>query len=265
MEHGTYAIRAISRASSILKALLGNAQGLKLDELAAATGLHRSTVYRILTTLEEEGFVEHDEQMRYHLGMACIQLGGFAHRNMSWSRAAQVVTDRIRERTGESTSVHARSGWEVVCVANSPSRYNIQIVNYVGRTFPIHKGAAGKVVLANLPEEKVREFLIEELPKSAKPLERIYDVDAFLRELATIREQGYCISPLVPTEVIMDGMAIAAPIRDVGGSVVAALTIAGPSERMNFDTVPALIPVVVEGAQQISARLGSITVGTSTR
>lgn len=255
MERKTYTIQAIERATGILRVLLNNPGGLSLDELSLRTGLHRATTYRILMNLLQEGFVERDHSTTYKLGPLCIQLGGAALSGLSWKDIAEPIMNKITEQTGESVYLWVRSGWEVVCIASSPSPHAIQHYGYVGQAFPLCAGESGRLFMAYLSEEEVKLCLKENLSILPRFPGTITEEAALLQDLADIREKGYCVSKM---EVSHDGVGISAPIKDYRGSIIAAISLVGPVNRITDDCLPGLISIVTDGAQQISALLGSV-------
>ena len=255
VERKTYTIQAIERATSILRVLLSNPGGLSLDELSLRTGLHRATTYRILMNLVQEGFVERDHSTTYKLGPLCIQLGGASLRGLSWKDIAEPIMNEITEQTQESVYLWVRNRWEVVCIASSPSPHAIQHYGYVGQTFPLCAGESGRLIMAYLSEEEAQSCLTDGLSTLPRFPGTITEEDALLKDLEGIRKKGYCVSKM---EVSHDGVGISAPIKDYRGSIIAAISLVGPANRITDDCLPGLISLVTDGARRISALLGSM-------
>ena len=124
--------------------------------------------------------------------------------------------------------------------------------NWVGQLIPLHCTSNGKVLIAFLPEDRQRDLLVQPLARFTDST--ITDVDLLLKELATVREQGYATA----FEELEQGLvAVAAPIRDLSGNVVASLSASGPVYRLERDRIPGIAAAVRTGAAEISRRLGS--------
>ncbi len=227
-----------------------------LTEIARSSGVNVSTAYRLLSTLEGEGFVERGRAgSMYSLSMRMFELGSIVLHDMDINVAGVPVLARLATETGETTYITVLYGDAVLCVARVEGIKHLrsQFLE-VGRRLPLHAGAASKVFLAHLADEKVRELLARN-PLIPFTENTITDLDVLLASLPRIRVHGYAMS----NEEITRGItAIASPILDSTGGVVAALTLSGAASHFGPAYLPSMIEKARDAAYEISVRLGYI-------
>lgn len=240
-------VRAVDRALDVLLAVArGSEHGLGVTEVAARTGLYKSTAHRLLGTLEARGFVRRNPGTeRYHLGLASLELAGAYLAGDDLIAAAMPEMERLRDEVGETVSLYIRDGHERVRVQKVEGRHAVRRVVQVGQRLPLCLGASGKVLLAHAPEEEVRRVLAQHLPEGL-------DAHALRRQLEQIRRGGFGVSV---EEREPGTAAVAAPVRNRHGEVVAALCISGPSSRLDRATLEALGRPVAEAAERIARLL----------
>jgi DNA-binding IclR family transcriptional regulator len=220
--------QTLLRALDILDCFVDAGGGtLSLAEISRRLGLTAPTTHRLVKALISRGFVVGGANRRYGLGPAVMRLASVVmHRADDLIAVAMPSLERLRETTGETVSLHCRVGDERVCVAELISAQPIRMASGVGRVYPLYAGAAGKAMLAWLPDalESVRGRLAVVGPATiAEPAE----LDA---ELRRIRKRGYAVSE---SEVVAGAASLAMPVFGSSGSVIAAINIAGPSMRWN--------------------------------
>lgn len=243
-------LSTVRNAARLLKEFRTREEALGVSELARRLGLGKSVVHRLLVTLAAEGLIEHDER-GYRLGIVMYELGEAVRVHMDLHAAAAPVLVHVREQTGESVQVGVLDGVEVVYVDRLESAHSLRLLTETGRRVPAHCTSSGKVLLAHL-DPPVLEGHLE------RPLDRltphtIVDPDALRAELRRVRAQGWA-SAVDEREV---GVAsLAAPVRDVSGRVVAALSVAAPVARVGAKQRRRIAADVVEGAEAVSRRLG---------
>lgn len=246
------AIQSVQRAVAILRSFTRIESELSVTTLSEQLGLHKSTVSRLLSTLQHEGLVEQNpENGKYRLGLTLVTLAGIVLERLNLPQVAQPYLTLLAETTQETVNVVILDGRECVNVSGVASPRPIQYIGRIGRRTPLHCTAAGKVLLACLPSDRQRKLLPSVLPRFTD--KTIGDGQALEQELAQVRERGYGRSDEEHQEGVS---AIAAPIYDHTGQVVAALTISGPTYRMNLDEVETFIIPVRNAAEAISAHLG---------
>jgi DNA-binding IclR family transcriptional regulator len=244
-------IQSVDRAIDVLEYLAERDDGAVTD-LAAALGVHKSTAFRLLAALEARGLVEQvSERGRYRLGFGLLRLAGATAARLDLVEQSRPVTRRLAAELGETVNVARIEGDAVINIDQVLGGATVATQNWVGQRTPLHATSNGKVLLAAAePAERARLL--------ARPLERytpatITDRDELERELANVAALGWADT----TEELELGLnAIAAPIRGHDGSVVAAVSVSGPSYRLGSDRFGAVAASVVAAGDEIGRRLG---------
>lgn len=246
-------LRSVTRALRSLE-LIGEAGELGVSELGRRLGVHKATASRLAATLAEHGFVDRDPVTeRYRLGFAFVALAGSAMVNLDLVRTARPVLEELAERTRETVNLGAWSGDAVVYLDQVTGARSIVSVSWVGRRTSLHDTSNGKVLLAYGQDADVDRVL-------AGPLERrtpntIVDADELREHLAVVRERGWAQT----LEELEEGLnAVAAPVRDADGTVVAALSVSGPAFRMRSVDLPRVARLAVDAGSAVSQRLGYV-------
>ncbi|BBU38955.1 IclR family transcriptional regulator [Aeribacillus pallidus] len=226
-----------------------NKEEWSTTEISKKLGIPVQTVHRLLTCLEEYGFVYKNKQTRkFRLGLTLLQLGLSIRDNLSVRNAAVPIMEKLAQKTKESVYLTVPEGCEGVFIDCVDSPHWLRIVEPIGMRLPLCVGASKKVILAYL-EEKTRSQVIKDLVKNG----RIKDVDHLHRHLMLIRKHGYCISFGETTE---GTASVAAPIFSWENKVIASLSVAGPETRFTKDELAGLISTTIRAANEISEELG---------
>jgi DNA-binding IclR family transcriptional regulator len=247
------AVRSVDRAAALLLAL-GECQGAAgVTELARRLGLHKSTASRLLATLEKRGLVEQDEETgKYRLGLIVIRLAERAERTLDLRGLAMPELQRLARLTRETTGLGILDGADrVLTVAQADGPNLIAVGDWTDRSTPLHCVASGKVLLATVAEREVGRIVRTGLV--AYTDRTITELEPLLAELARIRRRGYAVA-LGEFERGLN--AVAAPVHDARGQVIAAVDIWGPEFRLTSKRMPELALQVREAAAAISLRLG---------
>ena len=247
-------IQSVKRAIAILKAFTKDRPELRVNELSRMLDLHKSTVSRLLATLEEGGLVEQSpETGRFRLGVELICLAGLVMTYRDMRQAAGPYLRQLAETTRETVNLAIMDSGQVVNIELVPSPHVVKDLGWVGRRTDMHCTSTGKVLLAHLPKEEIERHLAAELPAFTDAT--ITDPTRLRQELPKIREQGYGVAQ----EELEQGLnAVAAPIKDHGGTVIAAVSVSGPSYRVSPLRFPELAEAVTQVAKKISRELGCV-------
>lgn len=245
-------IQSVHRAAAILRSFTKTDSELGVTTLSEQLGLHKSTISRLLSTLEQEGFVEQNPDTgKYHLGLALVTLAGIVLEQISLRQIAQPYLNTLAEQTQETVNAVVLIDKECINIEDAPSPRPIQYIGRIGRRTPLHCTAAGKVLLAYLNSAERDQLLADGLARfTAKT---IVDRPTLEQNLAQIRQQGYTITHEEHQE---DLSAIAAPIYDHTGRVIAAIAVSGPTYRIGPDDIGQYIDPVLDTARKISIQLG---------
>jgi IclR family acetate operon transcriptional repressor len=237
--------QAVDRASTLLVAVLQADRPVPFADLAAAAALPKSTASRILTSLERHGLVRRGPDASVRPGPVLARYAG-SGRADALLRLAQPHLDRIGELTGETVNLAVPGPTAVEQIAQVDSRYMLGAVNWVGRDVPFHCSALGKVFLAH------RTVSIPKGRLERRTDRTITSRDHLASELATVRRLGYAVAD---SELEPGLVAVAAPITDADGAVVAAVSVTGPSVRLTGDRIPGVGRLLVAEARAVSAAL----------
>ncbi len=217
------------------------------------TNLSKSTVFRIIQTLEKHGLLTFDPSSnRYFLGIKLFEFGGIIYSSLSLRKAAPQFLDRLAAANNHLVLMGVMKEGELVYIDRREGKDRFIVTSEIGRRRPPHYGMLGKVLMAFLPEEKVDELL------TRYPLEKIAsrtitDPKKFKDNLKQIRRKGYSYGH---NEVWDGAIGIGAPIRDSREEVVAAVGTAFAAFNMDDQRIKEIISLVVQTANEISAALG---------
>jgi IclR family KDG regulon transcriptional repressor len=247
------ALSSVRNAARLLRAFSPTDRDLGVSELAARLALPKSSVHRLLTALVAEGLIERiPASGRYRLGIRLYELGAMVSSHLDLHDAVGPPLDDLRSRTGETVHVSILDAGEVVYVERRESLHTLRIFRRIGHRNHAHCTSSGKVLLAWLPpEERRRVYAMHGLPPHTR--HTITDPDLLEEELARVRDRGYAENI---NESELGASSVAAPIRDVAGSVVAAISVAVPSARFSRDAMRRFASEVVNAAERASAHLG---------
>jgi DNA-binding IclR family transcriptional regulator len=246
------AVRSVDRAAALLLAL-GESHGeAGVTELARRLGLHKSTASRLLATLEKRGLVEQDDETgRYRLGLVVIRLAEKAERTLDLRAIAMPELDRLARATRETTGLGVADGDQFLTVAQADGPNLVAMGDWTGRGVPIHSVAAGKVLLAAMPEREILKLVRRGLDRFTD--RTITQLEPLLEELARVRRRGYATA-FGEFDAGLNG--VAAPVHDARGQVTAAVDVWGPAFRITPRRMPELIGQVRASAAAVSVRLG---------
>lgn len=244
-------VQSVDRAARILE-LLSDAGPMGVSDVSRHLGVHRSTAFRLLATLEGRHLVEQETHRGlYRLGIGLLRLAGGVSSQVDLVRDAQACCDALAERLDETTNASVLDGDAAINITQSFGRQLVAVMRDVGQRTPLHATSTGKVLLAHTPED-VREVIITGPHDRFTPA-TITDPDALRTELAAIRERGWAAAN---EEWQVGTNAVAVPVRGQGGDVVAALSATAPSFRMPQASFPDFAAILAEGAADLGRRLG---------
>mgnify|MGYP000497926776 CR=1 FL=1 len=247
------AVRSVDRAAALLVCLSDADGSASVTDLSHSLDLHKSTVSRLLSTLERRGLVEQDlESGHFRLGVGIIRLAQSAERTLNLRAIALPEMEALAKVTHETVSLEVFDGVAAsvaICQIDGPNL--TPMPDITGRPIAMHAIASGKVLLASLPERTVLSIARRGLVRYTA--RTITDPRALLEELATIRRRGYAVAIGEWDERLS---AAAVPVCDARGSVIATVVVWGASARVNATQLPDLITAARDAARGISHKLG---------
>jgi DNA-binding IclR family transcriptional regulator len=252
----TAAVQSVDRALLVLEILakLGQAG---VTEIAAELGVHKSTVSRLIAVLESRGYVEQvSGRGKYRLGFAIARLARASSGQLDLVKLSQDVCDSLAADAGETTNLAILDDDRIINIVEAIGPAEITLRTWIGQSCPAHATSSGKVLLAGLDPADVRARLDSELKSfTANTVVKIGELQ---NQLATVRERGWAS---VAEELEVGLNAVAAPVYDADGQVVAALSVSGPSYRLGADQFEEIAKQAIAAADSISRRLGWIDLG----
>jgi DNA-binding IclR family transcriptional regulator len=245
-----YIVPALAQGLGILSLFGGENRRLSAPEIARRLSLPRTKVFRLLQTLQSLDYLRSSEDKRqFTLGPALLR-GGFAYlASLDLVEVAQPVLQRLRDETGLSTHMVIRDGREIVYVQRFPSRTTVAGTVQVGTRFPVHATVIGRMTILDLSDRELarlfRGYAMQrftpQTPTSMKALKALLEQD---------RKRGYAVSQAFFEEGVN---AIAAPVRDGDGTIVAAINVTAVNAHIDEQALRGeLKDTVLEAAREIS-------------
>jgi DNA-binding IclR family transcriptional regulator len=243
-------VQSVDRALTILSILarLGEAG---VTEIAGELGVHKSTAFRLVSTLEAHRLVEQtSDRGRYRLGMGILRLAGATTARLDLVQEARPISRQLAADTGETVNIAVLAESSALYLDQVAGSSALQPHNWVGQHIPLHATSNGKVLLSGLDEStldatlgKLATYTPHTITWRAK----------FRDELTRVRDQGYAVAI---DELEIGLTAVAAPIRNAHGDVVASMSVSGPTFRLPDARVAEVLPMLVAAADEVSHRLG---------
>ena len=243
-------VQSVDRALTILE-LLAHGGEAGVTEVAAELGVHKSTAFRLVATLEAHRLVEQTEDRgKYRLGVGVLRMAGATSARLDVVQEARSVCRQLAADTGETVNIAVLSESSALYLDQVAGSSALQPHNWVGQHIPLHATSNGKVLLSGLDLKALVDLLGKLSPYT--PL-TITKKSKLREELALVREQGYA---LAVDELEVGLTAAAAPIHNAHGDVVASMSVSGPTFRLTEDRIDDVVSKLVEAALEVSHRLG---------
>lgn len=244
-------VQSVNRAVSILQVLARHGSA-RVTDIAAELDVHKSTVSRLLATLEARGLVEQSTARgSYVLGDGVTRIAAGATRRHDLAVVSRPVCAELAEAVGETVTVTIPDDGAVLSIGQVMGAAVVTSVNWLGRRSPLHATSSGKLFLAAMPAAEANAALAADL--TAYTPRTMTDPQALRTELDRVRDLGYATTN---EEQEVGLCAVSAPIRDLDGAVIAALTVSGPAFRVTPEAVEVLLPRLRAAADRISERNG---------
>ncbi|GAA4704610.1 IclR family transcriptional regulator [Nocardioides conyzicola] len=250
MSEASVGVQSVDRALTILE-VLARVGEAGVTEIAGELGVHKSTAFRLVSTLEAHRLVEQtSDRGRYRLGVGVLRLAGATTARLDLVQEARPVCRQLAADTGETVNIAVLSESSALYLDQIAGSSALQPHNWVGQHIPLHATSNGKVLLSGLEDDAVKELLGT---LSRYTPTTITKKGKLREELALVREQGYAVA----VDELEEGLtAVAAPIRNAHGDVVASMSVSGPTFRLSEERVADVVALLVEAAAEVSHRLG---------
>ena len=243
-------VQSVDRALTILE-VLARVGTAGVTEIAAELGVHKSTAFRLVSTLEAHRLVEQaGDRGRYSLGVGLLRLAGATTARLDLVQEARPVCRQLAADTGETVNLTVLAEHSALYLDQVAGSSALQSHNWVGQHIPLHATSNGKVLLSELDPDELEEQL-HALPRFTP--KTITSRSRLLKELELVRKQGYAVAI---DELELGLTAVAAPIRNAHGDVVASISVSGPTFRLSTERLDEVVGQCVGSAEEISHRLG---------
>lgn len=252
-EKSNYVIQSVSHALDVLEQFNGNVDEIGVTELSKRLKLHKNNVFRLLATLEARGYIEQNKvSENYRLGLKCLQLGQTFIHQMGLLLQARATLEELAKSSKESAFVAIRKGAGIVPLDFVEPARPVRVVSFLGTVLPPHCTAVGKVYLAFESDGGVSLGNLDPLKRYND--KTITDTRGLAQQVKETGEIGYAIDN---GEFINEISSIAVPVRDYTRSLVGALAIVGPSDRLTLEKLRNDIsPLILDSGRDLSRRLG---------
>ncbi|WP_405654926.1 IclR family transcriptional regulator [Streptomyces sp. NBC_00019] len=245
-------MQSVDRAISVLEILAQRGEA-GVSEVAGEIDVHKSTAFRLLGALEARGLVEQaGERGKYRLGFGIVRLAGAVTGRIDITQQGRPICERLAEEIGETVNIAVMQEHYAINLYQVRGPGAITAHNWVGQLTPLHATSSGKILLAHMPA-KERTTLLTETGMKKVTARTITAKTKLEKNLADARERGYAFT-LEELEIGLHAMA--APVRDRDGTVIAALSASGPAYRFTEERLHEVSPVLLKGAEEISHRMG---------
>lgn len=247
-----YHINSLEKATKILN-LLGQMGELSVSEIAKTLGMHRSATHRFLATLRSLGYLEQSEDSSYRLSFKLFQLGITVANRLEIRKIVHPFLMDLRVRHEETVNLGVMDGLDVIYIDKIESPHLLRMDLDIGCRVPSYCTALGKVILANRPEREVQK-LFRGVKLERRTPKTIANIKELLEHLSRIRTEGYAFDD---EELVLGIRCVAVPVFDYTGSCIAAISLAGPTARMNNGKIEKMKSDLIAAGKTISMRLGT--------
>lgn len=227
---------------------------LSFQEIIDLSGIPKTSVYRMLLSLEEMAFLEKGEDAKYRLGLIFLKYGHLVSIRLDIRQVAYPIMEALHNEVEEAVNLIVRQGNEAVYVEKLDTRQKVRLYTAIGRRSPLYAGACSRIILTHLQDEEIAMYLSStELTSFAEGT--IIDEKVLYKKIEEARVAGYTVSH---GELENYTSAIAAPIFNHQGDIVAGISIAGYEANYKEDKLPGYIHKVKQAAKEISEGLGYV-------
>lgn len=244
-------VQSVDRAISVLE-ILASAGEAGVTEIAGELGVHKSTAFRLVASLEQRGLVEqHVDRGKYRLGVGILRLAGATTARLDLVQESRALCRALALATGETVNLTVLSDGAALYVDQIAGSSALQPHNWVGQRIPLHATSNGKVLLSAMSDPEATR-IVGRNPRTFTE-HTVRGTSELLRQLADVRDTGYAVAV---DELEVGLTAVAAPVHNANGDVVASVSVSGPSFRLQGEQLTSATKATVDTAQEVSRRLG---------
>lgn len=247
-------VGVLGKVLSVLELLDQSPQGLQLWEIAAKTGINKSTVHRFLSHLECEGYLFRDAIGAYMLGPKLVRMGSGVGLHATLCRICRPTLERLRAATDGTVTLAVLDGSEILNLDVLESQRTFRLVFPVGARHSIHCTALGKAILANLLDDRHREEILSSIDFTRYTPRTVRSAAHLKKDLVCVRKQGFSLDN---EESMTGARCVGAAILGSGGEVAGGIGISGPVTHITNERLTFFSTEVRKAAWEISSRLGN--------
>lgn len=249
-------VKSADRVCSILELVASNRRGLKHSAISKALNIPSSSLSALLSSLVTRRYLSLDPVNNlYTLDSQVLALAGQYLGGLDIVEISRPIVRKLSGATGESAALAIRTGPDIMIICREDSPQVIRRTIQIGERFPLYATASGKVILANLPEYEVERYL-SEVKLSRVTQRTIKDIQSLRSELKKVQLSGYAYNR---GESADEMVACAAPVFDMHGKVVAAISVSLPISRLTNEREKGLEHLIKEASRTLSQKLGFIS------
>jgi len=243
--------KTVVRSMELLNLFITHEQ-LSISDMVKLSKLPKTTVHRMIGSLEEMGFLEKDQDGKYTLGILFLQFGQLVAERLDIRQIALPIMQHLREEVEEAVHLVIRSGQEAVYIEKLDTDHPVRLFTKIGRRAPLYAGASSRVILAYLEPEEQEAYLEQVI---LKPFGEgtIVNKQALREALQFTRKVGYAFSR---SELENYTAELSAPLFDHTGKVIGAMSIAGLEVKFTDQVIDELVHKLKQAASDISRKLG---------
>lgn len=249
-------VQSVERSLCILECIAEHATGLRLSDIATTLELPVSTTHRLLTTLQQRGFVQTDPVNGFWLiGQKCYSVGSAFRHHRNYVAPAMPILRKLRDITRETANLGAIDQAEIISIAQVESREIMRAIAAPGGRVPLLNSGMGKAIMSLWPNDAIANYVarhgFQKLTRNS-----IGSLSELMADINLIRDRGFAIDD---EEYIMGMRCVAAPVSVDGNEPRLALSISGLNMRMTIERAIEIGELLREMAQELSRKLGSAT------
>jgi IclR family transcriptional regulator, KDG regulon repressor len=244
--------RSARRVLSIFDFMLDRGEPVTVAEVVAELEIPKSTAYELVRTLSAAGYLERSGAAAFFLGRKLFELGMAYRSQVDLLKEGSKVVEELRDETGETVQLSVLESNVMLVLVKEESSKPIRIISRVGSRVPINWAAAGRLLVSDLPDQELRA-LLQRIVKPSPTGRAPTDPDELVRQIKRFRTQGYGVEL---NEANEHAGCVAAPVTDVSGRCVAAISIVAPEQRLQRRQRDVLVAAVRRAAEKLSRRLG---------
>ena len=225
---------------------------LSFQEVIELSGIPKTTAFRMLKSLEEMEFLEKGTDAKYRLGILFLKFGHLVSMRLDVRKIAYPIMNELHNDVKEAINLIVRDGNEAMYIEKVDTQQKVRLYTAIGRKSPLYAGACSRAILSFLPDAEIKEYL-KSIELESFAMGTITDKEKLYETIVQVKDLGYTISH---SELENHTSAIAAPIFDHKGEVIAAMSIAGLASNYQGENVGIFVEKLKQATAEISKQLG---------